>query len=83
MSFDPMPEEPLSEAATTVSLYVIYDHPRDYPESFVVRRWDLEIPREVVGTAPTLEAARELVPPGLYNLERYEGDDPNIVEVWI
>lgn len=69
--------------AEPLSLYVIYDHPRDYPDSFVVRRWELDAQKEVVGTAPTLEAARKLVPPDLYNLGRHEGDDPNIVEVWI
>lgn len=33
--------------------------------------------------APTLGAARELVPDGLYRLERSPDDDPSVVETWI
>ena len=63
--------------------YVIYDHPRDYPGEFVVRRWELGKPRELLGSANTLQGARKLLPPGLVNLGRYEQDDPFIVEVWV
>lgn len=66
-----------------LDLYVIYDHPRDYPGEFVVRGWELEKPRELLGSANTLEGARKLLPPGLVNLGRYEQDDPFIVEVWV
>ena len=77
-----MPEETLEQ-------YAIYDHPSDYPNNFVVRRW--EVVRGVPVAMPcgnpvlteTLEAARAVVPPGFVNIGRFENDDPVILEVWI
>lgn len=71
---------------TTLSQYTIYDHPRDYPEGFVVRRWDISADGPVAGqaqTAPTLEAARAKIPVGLVCMVPSAGDDPVIVETWI
>lgn len=70
-----------------MEIWTIYDHPLDYPESFVVRK-------SIVGvntithtaemfTADTLDEVRALLPPGLYRITRYEQDDPKIVEVWL
>jgi hypothetical protein len=66
--------------------FAIYDHPRDHPNSFVVRRWAVRGGQSVPGEmrlAGTLAEARGLLPPGLHNLGRYPSDDPCIVEVWI
>src|SRR5690606_2009018 len=42
--------------------YVIYDHPRDHPEYFVVRPWDIEageaVPRLAAGLFGELAKAR-------------------------
>lgn len=67
--------------------FTIYDHPRDYPDKFVVRAFAI-FPGEVLASGEcilcdTLEEAREKIPPGLICLPRAEGDDPVIVEVWI
>ena len=67
--------------------YTIYDHPRDYPEGFVVRQWRIASGEggptpEEAWTAPSLEAARALVPAGLFCLPRVAEDDPVIVETW-
>ncbi len=66
--------------------YVIYEHPKDYPDGFVVRQWRIhegEIQGAVVAQyAPTLEKARELVPEGFVNIGRFSNDDPAICEVW-
>lgn len=70
----------------TLALFSIYDRPSDYPDGYVVRRWEVVDGRSVPGaarTAPTLERARRLLPPGLINLGRKAGDDPCIVETWI
>ena len=72
-------------------LYVIYDHPRDCPNHWVVRRSFAGAKNGVaftyfaaVGIAcQTLEEARATLPSGLYNLGRSEADDPVIAEVWI
>jgi hypothetical protein len=79
-----MPPEPLV-------FYAIYEHPRDYPHSFVARRWRLvdgakEPDRLPLVVGPTLEAVREVLHCsafGLTRLERDPYDDPVIVEVWI
>jgi hypothetical protein len=72
-----------------LSMWTIYDHPTDVPEpfGFVVREWQIgpagAEPMSEARFAMTLEAARELIPPGLYCLPRQPEDDPVIVEVWI
>jgi hypothetical protein len=71
----------------TISQYAIYDHPRDYPDHFVVREWRAidgqPVPSEDCWLAQTLEDARALIPSGFYCIGRWAGDDPVIVEVWI
>jgi hypothetical protein len=75
-----------------LAYFVIYRHPADYPEGYVVRRWTLEKrpprldPEEVPGQAwpvATLEAARALVPEGLARFTRAPNDDPAILETWL
>lgn len=70
-----------------LDLFTIYERPQDYPEGYVVRRWvahsnGFSEAREAWAT-DTLEHARQLVPDGLYKLEREPNDDPTIVETWI
>jgi hypothetical protein len=79
--------DPSSGGGMQLDTYTIYDHPSDYPDGFVVRRFRV-MPGGPVATndvwgAPTLEVARSAVPPGLYCMERSEGDDPCIVETWL
>lgn len=69
-------------------LWVIYEHPKDYPDKFVVRGWNIEHggvnrPDKSVLLADSLKEARELVPQGLFHLPRFKDDDPVIVETWI
>jgi hypothetical protein len=72
-----------------LTLWTIYDHPLDFPDSFVVRRWHVRRGNEnpVLDGAPTLhdslEAARESLPASLACMHRSENDDPNILETWI
>ena len=69
--------------------YAIYENPKDYPNKFVVRVWEIheDKPEPVAGDLviieDTLEAARSCLPPGLTNISRFSGDDPVIREVWI
>lgn len=68
--------------------WVIYDHPKDYPRSFVVREQRV-LPNGKLWMSPVCELARDLqearkkLPTGLYPLGRQEGDDPVIAEVWV
>lgn len=76
----------MSEAI--LSTWTIYDSPTDYPDQFVVRRWDVPeggggpVPGEAVAVS-SLEEARASIPDGRFNLHRAPGDDPTIVETWL
>lgn len=65
--------------------YAIYEKPVDYPDSFVVRQWEIsagEVSPGPAQLADSLEGARALIPAGAQLLPDFEGDDPKIVEVW-
>lgn len=77
-----------------VSVYVIYDHPRDQPDYFVVRPWDVvngqSVPRVAASGLPVCGLFRELGDArayceqfGLTVLARSPGDDPTVVETWL
>lgn len=58
----------------------------DYPGKFVGRMHftlPTPVPTEFVILADSLEALRNLLPPGLTNIGRYADDLPNIIEVWL
>ena len=61
----------------------IYDHPTDYPSSYVARVWDANYPTHLVALADTLEEIRAKIPPNMTKLPPMKEDDPVIVEVWI
>lgn len=69
--------------------FAIYDHPLDYPDGFVVRRWwvlmgPTDPVQDVVPRfAKTLEEARAWIPRGFVRLQRMPGDDLSILETWI
>jgi hypothetical protein len=73
------------EETPVITLYVVYDHPRDYPDEFVVRRWNMDRPElgEPFARGASLEAVRAALPRNLWNLGRSRNDDDAIVEVWI
>jgi hypothetical protein len=67
-------------------MWVIYDHPSDYPNAWVVREWkiaDEPVAMPNVIIAKSLKAARAAIPPGLFCMPRWQGDDPAVVEVWL
>ena len=67
-------------------MWVVYDHPRDFPDGFIARKWwvgSTAEPTLVKLSSGTLEGVRALLPRGFYRIERYHADDPCIVEVWL
>lgn len=68
-------------------MWVIYDHPSDHPDSFVVRRWRVTsngpIADQECRLASSLPGARRYIPRHLSMLERADGDDPTVVETWL
>ncbi len=73
-------------AGDPLPIWTVYENPRDYPGQFVARKWLAG--RRVQATdevrvAQSLQQLRECLPPGLVCLQRQDGDDPAIVEVWM
>jgi hypothetical protein len=66
-------------------MWTIYDHPRDYPKHFVVRRWYGLIPDGEPMLCDTLTAAREYIAEqgGCVPIARDATDDPVIIETWL
>jgi hypothetical protein len=70
-----------------LGMWVIYDHPTDFPDKFVARRFYIG-PRVILSsddfvTSDTLNGVRALLPDGLINIGRDEHDDAKIVETWV
>lgn len=67
-----------------LAMWTVYKHPRDYPNSYVARLWNMDQPTESVVVSPDLWSLRKLLlEMNLIPMPRQEGDDPVIVEVWI
>jgi hypothetical protein len=73
-----------------MKLFVIYDHPTDFPDKFVLRVWIVDFandgqvrPLSVHFLSETLEGVRQYVPRGMINAGRKDDDDPKIKEVWL
>lgn len=72
---------------TVLSMYVVYERPRDYPTSYVVRRHAIT-PQGHYATPDhtihaTLEEARAAVPQWMVRMVRHPNDEPQIVECWV
>jgi hypothetical protein len=67
----------------SLAIWVVYDHPRDYPDSFVARQWTLDKPTGIVIESVSLPVLREhFALRGLVCMDRAPEDDPVIVETW-
>jgi len=71
-------------------MWTVYDHPKDYPDSWVARRFDIlptgEVwPSDSIIIMPDLDDLRDVLAfqMHLVCLTRNEGDDPKIVETWL
>lgn len=74
----------------SLSIYTVYDHPLDYPDSYVVRRWnvvgeDVVPDLKVLIVSKDLETIREMlvVQMGLTLIPRMLIDDSKILETYI
>jgi hypothetical protein len=64
--------------------WTIYDHPKDFPDLFVARKFVGEMPASEAYAHSAIEPLRELMRGfGLVCLARSPSDDPAIVETWI
>jgi len=73
---------------TTLQMWTVYDHPRDFPTEYVARMFEVDAagarPTAMVLASISLDLLRdELAARGLTPLTRSPDDDPKIVEVWL
>jgi len=81
----------IDEEVILLTMWVIYEHPRDFPDSYVARRWSVGRKGKESFYRPEMQsiAAKKLttlyrkLPAGLIRLERDPHDDPVILEVWL
>lgn len=69
-----------------LSIWTVYDKPRDHPDKYVARRWlttPQPVPTSDIFLADTLDSLRQQLPPGLIQMQRQPGDDPSILETWL
>lgn len=65
-------------------MWVVYDHPKDFPEWFVARKWIGDVPTNVCMMSCDLEEVRSFLRNlRLVKIARHPSDDPVVVEQWI
>jgi hypothetical protein len=73
----------------TLAIWTVYSHPKDYPDKFVARRFDVDgdgaSPSQSVIIAPDLETLRSILKFEMHLtcLTRAVTDEPQIVESWL
>jgi hypothetical protein len=77
-----------TEPPAVLNMWTVYRQPRDYPNGYVARRFEVDSKLGPVATSnvhvgDTLEAVRAKLPPGLYRLPRDDRDAPSVVETWL
>lgn len=81
--------EELVPQGATMCVWVIYDHPKDFPAAYVARPQFVMADNSVQAcraawTNDNLDTLRNaLAAAGLACLSRAPGDDPKILETWI
>ena len=71
--------------------YAVYDHPRDFPDDYVVRRWFVKrglsepVPERSIymQSENLLDIRTRMKELGLTRINRQEGDDATILETWL
>jgi hypothetical protein len=74
---------------TALAMWTVYKHPKDYPDVFVARRFDVDAegpkPSSSVIVAEDLDTLRDILAFQMHLtcLSRNAEDDPVIVETWL
>jgi hypothetical protein len=66
-----------------LSMWTIYERPKDYPEGYIARRFESIMPTDDTLTGELEELREIFINAGLFKLPRSEGDEPQIVETWL
>jgi hypothetical protein len=80
-------ETVFSKLGQHLPMWVVYNHPKDFPEGFIARLHlavdGRTLPTAAVQRAGTLAELRDLLPRGLVRIARNPQDDPVILETWL
>lgn len=76
------------ESHNVMHIWTVYDHPRDRPDAFVARRWEITPgqaqPTDDVLVSADLETIRQqLATWGFVAMLPSPEDDPAILETWL
>lgn len=75
---------PVAVIVMSIDCWVIYDHPKDYPDHFVARRFMHDRPTPDIRLSESLEELRLWMRKRrLMCFHRAIEDDPKIVETWL
>lgn len=70
-----------------LEIWTVYQHPKDFPEHFVARKFNYDQPTDITLVAERLENLRHILKRirggYLVNIGRNPEDDPAIVESWL
>lgn len=72
-----------------LSMWTVYDHPKDYPDKYVARRFDIADGKaaatDSIIIAADLKTLRDILAIEMHlgRLTRSSDDDPKIVETWL
>lgn len=64
-------------------IITIFKNPKDYPDKYVARLFDLEKPTNVFMLSDNYKDLRVKIPRHMHRFPRDERDDPVIVESWL
>jgi hypothetical protein len=77
----------VEEPAVALSMWAIYESPKDFPGLWVARRHEVAGAKTYATTDYFVGESKgevlKKIPPGLHRLERMPDDEPQIVEVWL
>jgi len=79
----------MTDVEKLLTIYVVYDRPKDFPTKIVVRaryatRDGAIRPSKTARVFDSIEQAQSWCSrKGLYRIERFPDDEPQIVEAWI
>ncbi len=71
-----------------LNMWVVYDHPRDFPYGYMARRWEVRAGQnhpttETMASTMLGEIRARLEQKGLVKIGRSEDDEPCILETWL
>lgn len=66
-----------------MEIWVVYDHPQDYPDFYIARKFYSDRPTHRILKSQSLTEIREILKSKGLRAISEEGGDPVIIESWI